>query len=119
MIFASSSFSQTAISGVVTDSLNNEPLPFANVYIKGTTQGSTTNLNGEYRLGVNEGTYTIVVSFMGYQSSEKEVTIGAGETVTLDFPLTAQSILGEEVIVTAMMRGQKSAISSQLNAQGL
>jgi TonB-dependent receptor len=47
---------------------------------------------------------------------EKVITLEEGKTLRIDFNLSAQTIMGEEVIVTAMMRGQKSAISSQLNS---
>lgn len=114
------SFSQSSsISGTVTDSVTDATLPFANVLVKGTTLGTSTNLNGEYRLPVREGLTTIVVSYMGYESMEKEVNIAPGENVTLNFALEPQSILGEEIIISAMMRGQKSAISNQLNAAGI
>jgi TonB-dependent receptor len=115
----SSTLSQTMVTGMVMDANGNTPLPYASVSAKGTTAGTPTNLNGEYRLPVKAGSYTLVASFMGYENLEKEVTIKEGQTLHLDFVLRAQSIMGEEVIITAMMRGQKSAISSQLNAAGI
>jgi len=115
----SGAFSQTMVSGIISDSNGGATLPFANVVIKGTTTGTTTNLNGEYRLPINAGTYTLVASFMGYESKEQTVVVGEGENVAVDFSLVAESIMGEEVVVTAMMLGQKAAISSQLNAAGI
>ncbi len=112
-------YSQTMISGVIKDAANEEPLAFATVAIKGTTSGTTTDLNGEYRLVVDEGTYTLVASYMGYVTLEKEITVAAGKTANNDFALAAETIMGEEIVVTAMLRGQKAAISSQLNADGI
>ncbi|WP_346857896.1 TonB-dependent receptor [uncultured Draconibacterium sp.] len=115
----SGAFAQSMVSGIISDSNGGATLPFANVIVKGTTTGTTTNLNGEFRLPLNAGTYTLVASFMGYESKEEIIEITNGQNVTVDFSLVAESILGEEVVVTAMMLGQKAAISSQLNAAGI
>lgn len=112
-------FAQSMVSGVVTDANDGTPLPSANVYIDGTTQGTVTNLNGEFRLPLSEGSYTIAVSFVGYETHKEDVTIVSGQTTTLNFQLSPEAIMGAEVIVTAMQRGQRSAISSQLNAGGI
>jgi len=112
-------FAQTMVSGLVTDANEGITLPSANVYLDGTTIGTVTNLNGEYRLPLNPGSYSIVVSFMGYENLTKDITIQADQTAILNFELNPQAIMGEEVVVTAMMRGQRAAISSQLNAPGI
>ncbi len=119
MAAMSTMFAQTIVTGVVRDSDGELPLPSANVFLDGTMTGTITNLNGEFRLPLNPGSYTIVASYMGYESQKQEVTLEAGQTVKLDFTLTASTIMGEEVMVTAMFRGQKAAISSQLNADGI
>ena len=121
-VFAASifpSFSQTMVSGVVRDANGNATLPFANVIVKGTSTGTATDLNGEYRLPLGVGTHTIVASFMGYESQEQVVVVGEKKSVVLNFSLKAESILGQEITVTAMLLGQKAAISSQLNAAGI
>lgn len=115
----SATFSQTMVSGAVIDSSAGETLPYATIVVKGTNIGTTTDINGEYRLPLNNGSYTLVASFMGFDNLEQEVTINNGKAIELDFNLVAQAILGEEVVVTAMLRGQKAAISSQLNADGI
>lgn len=119
LLSISNVFSQAMLSGVIKDLSNGATLPFANVVIKGTTIGTTTDLNGEYKLPLSPGTYTIEASFIGYEKLDKEVTVEKSQNVKLDFDLKAESILGEEVVVTAMMLGQKAAISSQLNAAGI
>ena len=117
--FISATFSQTMVSGIVTDYNDEIPLPFANIIIKGTSNGTATNLNGEYRLPISAGTYTLVASFMGYVPMEKEIKVEDKQTITLNFSLKPASIMGEEVLITAMMRGQRKAINSQLNAAGI
>lgn len=66
-----------SVTGKVTG-VNQEPLPFANVYLKGTTTGTTTNMDGVYRLDLAAGTYTVVFRYVGYKTREEEVTVGQG-----------------------------------------
>lgn len=72
------SFAQNkgTLSGTLTDKdQNNLPLPFANVLIKGSTTGVTTDEKGTYKLSLNPGTYTVQFSFVGYENSEEKITI--------------------------------------------
>lgn len=65
---------QYKLRGVITDSNTGETLIGANVILKGTTVGATTDIDGRFELRVNElPPYTLVVSFMGYQPLELEV----------------------------------------------
>ena len=61
------------IAGTITDAATGESIPGANVRIDGTTQGASTNVDGEYVIiGVRPDTYTLVVSYIGYQSQRVE-----------------------------------------------
>lgn len=62
------------IYGRVTDE-NNEPLAFAGVYIKGTSSGVATNIDGDYTMHLEPGNYIIVYQYLGYRSLEKEIHI--------------------------------------------
>lgn len=53
------------VQGIVTDPSGN-PLPFASVYVQGTTQGTTTNLNGEYFLELEKGNYQLIFQYIGF-----------------------------------------------------
>ena len=74
-------FSQNGtVSGVITDTeYNNEPFPFANVLIKGTTIGTSTDDNGKYSLSVKPGNYVLEIGYLGYETKEIPFTIKAGE----------------------------------------
>jgi len=65
MIFTIITYAQTDISGVITDS-NGNPLPGVNVIEKGTTNGITSDFDGNYYLKVQDDA-TIVFSFIGFQ----------------------------------------------------
>ncbi|MFA9193245.1 TonB-dependent receptor [Flavobacterium sp. FBOR7N2.3] len=60
---------QRSISGQVTDE-NNLPIPGATVAVKGTQNGVMTDLDGKFTLKINEGDKILVVSFVGYESTE-------------------------------------------------
>ena len=91
------------ISGVVVDKKNGKSLPGANVSIKGTTTGTTTDLKGRYRLtGVEAGTYKILFSFVGFQDKTiTGVTVKPGETTTLDVTMAEKTAQLDEVVVEA------------------
>ena len=68
------------ISGTVKDK-NNEPLIGANINLKGTFLGSTTDFNGNYRIdNIDPGKYILMVSYIGYKSKEFELYISEFET---------------------------------------
>ena len=109
-------YSQTGtIVGLVTDGELNEPMAFANVQIKGTDKGASTDFEGKYALQVEEGTYTLVFSFVGYTSTEiTEVVVKAGQETDVSVILQAANVL-EDVVVRASARQNTEA--SILNVQ--
>ncbi len=81
-LFSFSSFAQSgSIKGRILDSKTLEPLPFANVFLNNTTIGTVTDTNGDYLLKniEQEGTYELVISFVGYESAKVRVTVGKTE----------------------------------------
>ena len=104
MCVATAASAQTGkISGRVVDAANGDPLPGVNVAIEGTTQGTATDLNGEYVIiGVRPGSYTIAASFVGFTTQRQEgVRVNVDLTTEVDFALTEQVFEGQEVVVTA------------------
>ena len=85
------------ISGKVTDQ-NGLPLPGANVLVSGTTLGTTTDVDGNYRLTVPDDAVMLVFSFIGYATEEVEI---AGRSV-VDMVMLPdiQSLEGVEVVST-------------------
>lgn len=86
-------FAQRTVSGKVTDDVG-ESLPGVNVVIKGTTTGTTTDLDGNYRLQVNDGDI-LVYSFVGFKSQE----INVGTRSVIDVTMGGATEL-QEVVVT-------------------
>ena len=96
-----------SIAGKLTDrEMNGEPLPFANVLIKGTTKGTTSDYDGLYILeNIQPGTYTLVFSFVGYETLEvPDVVVEAGKVTEVDTDLGSSAAALDEVIITTVSR---------------
>lgn len=101
------------LTGTLTDKeAGNQPLPFANVLIKGTTNGSTTDIDGKYSLNVQAGTHTVIFSFLGYKTIEKTFTIKAGQTLVINQLMAAEEgvSLDEVKITTTTTKEKTSAL---------
>jgi uncharacterized membrane protein len=85
--------------GTITN-IQNQPLPFTNIYIKGTTSGTTSNEQGKYQLEMNEGNYEIVFHYIGFKRQIKNVSIGLLD-VELNVQLKEEDIMLREVVVSA------------------
>ncbi|MDX1429849.1 MAG: carboxypeptidase-like regulatory domain-containing protein, partial [Rhodothermales bacterium] len=101
------------IQGTVTDAGTGEALPGANVGIVGSLVGTTTDLDGRYSFEVvPSGTYTVRVSFVGYTTTSREVTVSTGGTATADFSLTETvAQFGEELVVLGS-RSSRTAVET-------
>lgn len=58
---------QYTVQGIVLDSLTNEPIPYVSVYLKGTSEGSTTNNNGRFQFKTSRPEATLVISAVGFK----------------------------------------------------
>ena len=96
---------QYRLRGVVVDASSGETLIGANVVIKGTTTGATTDVDGRFEIGVNElPPYTLVISFIGYQDQEVLVKSLDQE---LKFKLSADQVLLQEAEVVGSRISEK------------
>lgn len=101
MVTTSVAFGQTAtVKGIVRDKTNGETLPGANVLVKGTLIGASTDFDGKFSLqNIPAGNAEIEVSFVGYLPATKTVTLSVGQTLELNFELAADAVALEEYIV--------------------
>jgi outer membrane receptor protein involved in Fe transport len=112
--------SKGTVTGTLTDKdVNNEPLPFANILIKGTEMAVVTNETGKYTLNLDAGSYIIQFSFLGYESVEEKIEVKSGETITLNKALGSGSYQLQDVVIqntasrekeTALLLEQKKAV---------
>ncbi len=76
-------FSQSTIRGFVYDKATGEPIMFANVLIKGTKMGASTDVNGFFSFTkLQPGTYTLRVLYIGYDTVHVTVTVKDKEIIT-------------------------------------
>lgn len=81
LLLVSEAFAQTAISGAVTDPAGGA-LPGANIYLKDTYDGATSDAAGQFRFETSEtGQQTIIVSFVGFETAEKIIEITVAQEV--------------------------------------
>ncbi|HRZ77933.1 MAG TPA: DUF5686 family protein, partial [Bacteroidales bacterium] len=85
------------IMGTVSDAASGEPIPFANIYFKGTTIGVTSGFNGEFSIETARATDTLIASFVGYHPAHMMVKTKGFQTV--DFKLERQNIELSEVVI--------------------
>ncbi len=106
---ALASFSASAqfkISGTVSD--ESQTLAGANVAIKNTYKATTTNANGNYVLNnLKHGEYTIIVSFIGYET--KEITIQLTADFEQNISLNKRTVVSDEVVVSATRAAKTTA----------
>jgi hypothetical protein len=97
-------FSINALGGVlkgrVTDTLG-ASLPYATVYIQGTTIGVNANTNGDYELNVGPGTYKVVCQYVGFKAGAFSVSFSGSETIVHNFTLRDEATEMKEVVVNA------------------
>jgi len=88
---------ERSVSGKVTSQEDGLPLPGVNVVVKGTTQGSVTNANGEYTISVS-GNQTLVFSFIGFAPVEEVV----GTRSVIDVALATDLKVLDEIIISGV-----------------
>jgi len=97
------------LTGSVEDP-NGQPLPGANVVLVDSDYGTAVGAEGSYSItGIEPGTYTLRVTFVGYETIEEEITFESGEEVTRTFALDRAPLQGEGVTVTVGSRAQDVA----------
>ena len=95
------------ITGQVTSQENGEPLPGVNVILKGTTTGTVTNVDGEYRLSVPSDAEDLTFSFIGMRDQTEAI----GGRSTIDVSMVPDDVQLDEVLVVAYGNTTKEAFT--------
>ena len=94
-------YSQSKIIGKVSDEDFNETMPFANVLVKGTNKGVTTDFDGNYTIIVSPGKYSLIFSFVGYKTKEiTGVEVLKNDAKEVNVYLSSSSVGLEEVVIS-------------------
>jgi hypothetical protein len=107
---------RATVSGTVTSSEDNSAIPGVNVIIKGTSEGTTTDIDGQYTLQVSGADATLVFSSVGYIA--QEVLVGNQTMVNVTMEPDVQQL--SEIVVTALgiEREEKSLTYAQQSVDG-
>ena len=106
---------QTTVSGKVTDTTNGEALAGVNIVVKGRVIGTITGADGTFNLKISEAPpLTLAFSFVGYRTFEVPITNAT--TSGLDIKLEEQTILGQEIVVSAS-RVEESILESPVSIE--
>ncbi|MBN2090861.1 TonB-dependent receptor [candidate division KSB1 bacterium] len=109
-----------SISGRVTDIETGNGLPGANVFLKGTSIGTASNIDGYYIISnVPPGKYEVIVRYIGYETLTFTIQVSVEEKIKYDIKMTPQVVKGEAVTVTAQAEGQMQAINQQLSSRNI
>lgn len=112
LFFSGLTFGQdTQVRGRITDE-KKSTLPGVNVLVKGTKTGTVTDMDGKFSIKIPANNAILIIEYMGYVTQEIKV---AGES---DIKITLQPSLNQldEIVLTVQAKGQKKAISEQLNS---
>jgi TonB-linked SusC/RagA family outer membrane protein len=99
----------TKINGKILETKTGEPIIGANVLVKGTTNGTITNIDGEYELDAPVGA-TLVISYIGYETIE---VIATAETQTIRLSEDSETL--DEVIVVGYTTQRKESLTGSMN----
>ncbi len=107
LLFSFISISNFALSqnvkvyGTITNVLNNDPIPFANIIVEGTMIGTTSDIDGNYEiLNLQAGAYNFKCSYIGFNTDiQSEIKVSSNKNLRLDFFLSENSEVLSEVKV--------------------
>ncbi len=96
-------FSQNAsVRGFVYEKETGEPIIFTNVYFEGTTIGSSTDVNGHFTISnVKPGDYTLIVTYLGFDTIREPVSVFAGQIINKRIYLEKSSVQLSTVYISA------------------
>lgn len=99
---------QRIVTGTITDAATGEPIPFANIILKGTTIGTITDVDGRYSITIPQGEQTLEISFIGYKSQQFKI---AHSVTKVDIALEAESTALDEVVVVGYASASKKSLT--------
>jgi hypothetical protein len=97
-------YSQTTgnVKGFVYDKANGEPIPFCNVYFKGTTIGANTDLNGFFNINrIPPGNYILLITTLDFDTIKEAISVQAGSFISKKYFANKGGVKLDEVEITS------------------
>jgi hypothetical protein len=107
------------VRGRVFDDQLKTTLPGATVYQRGTSNGTTTDVNGEFTLRVPAGEVEMEVTYIGYRTYSEMVSVPEEGNVQVDFKMVSDITQLQFVTVTGVLQGQQRALNQQKTADNI
>ncbi|MGM8361582.1 TonB-dependent receptor [Flavobacterium sp. ARAG 55.4] len=102
------------ISGKVLDADDKMPLPGAMLQLEGMNKYTISDYNGRYEfLNVQEGSYSVKVTYIGYEAGSASLTVTKGANAVYNFSLKTAGTQLNEVVVGDILKGQAKALNQQ------
>ncbi len=99
LLFGQEAFCQSfTVGGTVSDASNSRPLVAATIRVSGTTKGTITNEQGQYRLSLEQSSYALIFSYIGYKTDTVRVVVD--RNLQIDVQLQPSPIMMSEIVVT-------------------
>lgn len=110
--WGSAAYSQTAtIRGFVYDKKTHEPAIFTNVYLKGTTHGAATDVNGYYAISkVPPGDYILIVTFIGFDTLAEPITVREGQILNKQLFVQKRAVTLDVVEISSEKQEAQSEV---------
>ena len=87
----SQSSNNGSIRGFIYDKSSGEPIMFCNVFLKGTTIGASTDINGMYNISkVSVGNYTLVATYIGYDTTKINISLKGGQFLSQNLEIVKE-----------------------------
>ena len=96
------------LSGKIVNQ-SNEPLSGASIIVKGLNKGVATDVEGNFKLRLTEGAYTLQISFIGYQSKEQEINLITDDSILII--LLSNEFILDEVLVSAVRANSNTPVT--------
>ena len=114
LLFSATIFAQTGnIRGFVYEKESGEPVMFCSVFLEGTTIGAATDINGMYNISkVNAGEYTLVATYIGYDTTEVNITLKSGQILSKNLEIGESSVKLNEVKISAERAEMKTEVKA-------
>ena len=114
LLFSATMFAQTGnIRGFVYEKESGEPVIFCSVFLKGTNIGAATDINGMYNIAkVNTGVYTLVATYIGYDTTEVNITLKSGQILSKNLEIGESSVKLNEVKISAERAEMKTEVKA-------
>ena len=108
MLATAVSFAQNTIKGFVYNNDSGEPVPFANVVLKGTNYGVATDINGFFSINkIPDGKYTLMLRYVGFEDYSEEVSLSGKQVVSKRILLKEASTTLKEVKISSNREERK------------